>query len=218
MEVLLLDKDYTYCKELMNAMSSMGRPTRITFIANSMKEVLDRFVVDVVLANIEFRGEELERKVDSSAIIYLADETNPELGTISKSNIDLIIETVEKKCNTINDEFLEKIISGELALIGYNFSLIGTKCLIEAIKIMYKTDNSYYTKNLENIIYPPIAEKFNLSTHTVKNNILYATAKMFDENDKKKLYRYFGFRFSNRPGTKTVIYAVLENIKMKLSF
>jgi len=216
LKILLLDKDFVYCKELINAISSISPDIRISFIANNMDEILERFDVDIVLANYEFCNDDLENKFRKASIIYLSDYTSLELGTISKTNIDIIIETIESRAKFISDEKLENAIDGELALIGYNFSLIGTKCLSEAVKILYREPGSYYSKNLEITIYPPIAEKLNLSTHTVKNNITYATNKMLEENDKKKLFKYFGFKFSKNPGTKTIVCTILENVKLKL--
>ena len=39
---------------------------------------------------------------------------------------------------------------------------------------------------------------------------------MLDECEKKKLSSYLGFNFSKRPGSKTVMCAVLEKIKLRI--
>lgn len=216
MEILLLDSDATYCQHLLNAMSCLSKSTRISFVAHSFKEILHTFNPDIILADSQFCNGELEARFNDCAIVYLSDDDDFDFESISKTNVDLIIQTAELHAKDISDNYLEKIIIGELSFLGYNFSHVGTQQLIEIIKILYKSNENYYNINLKQDIYPEIAKKFGISCRTLKGNINYSTNKMLDECDKRKLCSYLGFHYSKRPGSKTVMCAILEKIKLRI--
>ena len=72
MNILLLDSDINYCKNLINAISALNKNIRISFIANSFKEILDTFNIDIILADYEFCNGTLESKYNNSSIIYFS--------------------------------------------------------------------------------------------------------------------------------------------------
>ncbi|MBO5397700.1 MAG: hypothetical protein J6A36_02025 [Clostridia bacterium] len=214
MNILLLDNDINYCKNLMNAISTLNQNVRISFIANSFKEILDTFNIDIILADYEFCNGTLENKFSNSTIIYLSE--NSKNDTICKTNIDLIIKTLEVHTKHISEILLEKSIITQINFLGYDFSLSGTQQLIRALKILYSSNENYYTTNFEKTVYSQIAEEFNIPLRTLKGNISYATNRMIDNCDKKKLYSYLGFAYCKRPGAKTVMCTILEKLKLQL--
>lgn len=216
LEVLLLDSDATYCINLLNAISSLSSTVRISFIAHNLKEILHTFNPDIILADYEFCNGELEIKFSNCAIIYLSEEYDLGFETISKTDIDSIIKTIEEHSKDISDAYLEKLIIGEISFLGYNFSHVGTQHLIEALKILYKCGEDCYNINLQKDIYPELAKNFCISLRTLKGNINYSTNKMLDECEKKKLSSYLGFNLSKRPGAKTIMCAILEKIKLRI--
>ena len=216
MKILLLDSDPAYCQNLMNSISCLSSEVCISFIAHSVEEIRDTFDPDIIFADYEFCSEEFEREFSECPIIYLSEEPESHPNTISKTNIDLIIKTAEDNNKAFNDSNLEKQIVCELSFLGYNFAHIGTQLLIEALKMIYETGEACYSLNLQQDIYPDLCEKFNLTIRSIKANINYSTNKMLDECEKKKIYSYLGFRFSRRPGSKTVMCSILEKIKLRI--
>ena len=216
LEILLLDSNANYCTNLLNAMSCLSSTVRISFIAHSIKEILHTFNPDIILADYKFCTGELEIKFNDCSIIYLSEHYELDDEIISKTNIDLIIQTIEEHGKYISEAYLEKLIIGEISFLGYNFSHVGTQHLIEALKMLYHSDENCYNINLQKDIYPELAEKFGISLRTLKGNINYSTNKMLDECEKKKLSSYLGFNFSKRPGSKTVMCAVLVKIKLRI--
>lgn len=214
MNILLLDSDINYCKNLMNAISILNKNIRISFIANSFKEILDTFNIDIILADYEFCNGTLENKFNKSSIIYLSEKT--ENNTIAKTNIDLIIKTLELHTINISEMLLERAILTQITFLGYDLSLSGTQQLIKSLKILYTSNENYCTINFEKTVYSKIANEFNIPLRTLKGNISYATNRMLDNCDKKKLNSYLGFYCSKRPGSKTIMCTILEKLKLQL--
>jgi hypothetical protein len=214
LDLLVLDKDFDYCKNLLKGICSKNKNVRISCIANDMQETLTN--PDIIIANYEF----LEHFSSSNSnIIYIDDcVTQTRIGNsliIPKNNFSLILNQIEQYANNTFNLKLEKIISSELQFLDFDFSHVGTICLLESIKLLYINTNNYI-KNLEKNIYPIISKKYNLSPTTVKSNIAYATNRMLDECDKSKLCKYLGYNISKRPGAKSIMCAILENIKHKI--
>jgi hypothetical protein len=202
LDLLILDKDINYCKKLLNEICYKNKNVRVSCIANDMQEILTDY--DIIIANYEFSENFIEY---NSNIIYISEH--------NKNNFSPIINQIQKFSNNTSDIKLEKIISSELKFLDFDFSHVGTLCIMESIKLLTNTNN-IYIKNLEKDIYPIISKKYNLSTITVKSNIAYATNRMLDECDKSKLCKYLGYNISKRPGAKSIMCAILENIKYKI--
>lgn len=115
--------------------------------------------------------------------------------------------------NMINEIVVKNKIKQELKKIAYNFSYKGTSYLVETIYILYR---SFHKKpeecNLEDEIYPLVAEKYNTSANNVKCNIRNATDKMFYDCDEEVLKSYFGMYLMLKPGPKLVIRTVLKKL------
>lgn len=208
MNILLLDKNIYYCKTLMNAISALNKEIRITFIANSLEDLSYIYEADVVLADYEFYGTDLEERFSSCNIIYLSDDETKE-NIIYKNNIDLIIKTIENSVSNLSEKCIENKLYSELILLGYDTSLLGTKCMLEALKIMRASNGALLHKSLISNIYPLIAEKLGISVNVVKSNINYATAKMLENANKENLTQYFGCKPRCKIGVKTVLHQIL---------
>lgn len=96
--------------------------------------------------------------------------------------------------------------------IEFNFSYDGTKYLLEAIYILY-TLKIYYNFNLEKDVYLIISDKYGISPHNIKNNIVNATDKMYYDCDEEKLENYIADYDDSKPGPKRIIKAVLRRVK-----
>ena len=220
-EIVIVEKDLNYCKNLINSINLLNKNIRISFITNDIKEILNiSNGMDILIVNYEFIKQIRNYNLKDCRIIYVSD--NPienktkSLTVIPKDKINLITKKVETLSDHISDHKLEGILAAEIDFLDYNFSHTGTLCLIETMKILYKTTEHYFETNLERDIYPTVAKKFHLTPHSVKGNIIYATSKMLDECDKPKLCKYLGFNVSKSPGSKTIMCTILEKIKFEI--
>lgn len=212
MNLLLLDKNFDYCKTLMNSMSALNDEVRISFIANSLNDLSYAYNADVILADYSFYDTGIEVRFSNCKIIYLSDDPSNELA-IPKDNIDYIIKSIERKSSNLSEPYIENLLYSEMISLGYDLSLLGTKCILEALKIMYYSDNALLHKSLVNDIYPKIAEKFGLSVSVVKGNMNYATSKMLESIDKEYLMQYFDYNFTGKVGVKSILHQIIKKLK-----
>lgn len=212
MNVLLLDTNFDYCKTLMNSMSALNDEIRISFIANSLKDLSYAYIADVILADYEFYDTGLEVRFSNCKIIYLSDDPSNELA-IPKNNIDYIIKSLERKSSNLSEPHIESLLYSEMASLGYNLSLLGSKCILEALKIMYYSNNTLLHKSLVNDIYPKIAENLGLSISVIKGNMNYATSKMLGNIDKEYLMQYFDYNFTGKVGVKSILHQIIKKLK-----
>lgn len=218
-ELFVLDDDLEYCKKLINNIGMINKKVRVSFISNNIQELPIMSHIDIIIANHSFAEDLKSLKISKSHIIYISDEENivdNNITPIYKNNIKLILRKLTFIANKISDIHLENLIYLEIKSLDYNFSHVGTSCISESIKLLFKSDTNQYDNNLEKDIYPIVGKKFNVSSATVKGNINYATNKMLDECDKAKLSKYLGYNVSYRPGSKTIMCAIVRQLKMKI--
>ena len=80
---------------------------------------------------------------------------------------------------------------------------------------LYKNYEHY--ENLNNEIYPILAQKYNKTVNTIKCNIIKATDSMYYDCDETLLKNYFHFYTDYKPRPKLVIYTVLNKITEMLA-
>lgn len=113
----------------------------------------------------------------------------------------------------INEIVVKNKIKQELKKIAYNFSYKGTSYLVETIYILYRSFQKKPEEcNLEDEIYPLVAEKYNTSANNVKCNIRNATDKMFYDCDEKVLREYLRDYEFSKPGAKRIAFKILERL------
>ena len=212
MNILLLDKVFDYCKTLMNSMSALNDEIRISFIANSLKDLSYAYIADIIIADYEFYDTGLEIRFNNCKIIYLSEDPNNELA-IPKDNIDYIIKSIERKSSNLSEPHIENLLYYEMVSLGYDLSLLGSKCVLEALKIMYYSDNALLHKSLVNDIYPKISENFGLSISVIKGNMNYATSKMLENINKEHLMQYFDYNLTGKVGVKSILHQIIKKLK-----
>lgn len=190
MNVLLLDKNIYYCKTLINAMSALNKEIKIAYVANSIEELTHFYDVDVILADSDFIESGIENMFYNCQCIYLS-HTPDNQTTFSKENVDLIIRHIEIKSHNLSEEYIEKMLYSELILLGYPPLALGSKCMLEALKLIYNSDKTLSEIKLVKDIYPKVAEKLGISPTVVKGNMHYATRKMLNKFNKEYLMHYY---------------------------
>lgn len=68
----------------------------------------------------------------------------------------------------VDEELIRKRVKKILEKFNFNFKLIGTKYLLEAIVYSYFTREKYLFENLEKQIYPYVSQKYNVNPLTIK--------------------------------------------------
>lgn len=142
----------------------------------------------------------------------MSDDPSNELA-IPKNNIDYIIKSLERKSSNLSEPHIESLLYSEMASLGYNLSLLGSKCILEALKIMYYSNNALLHKSLVNDIYPKITENLGLSISVIKGNMNYATSKMLRNIDKEYLMQYFDYNLTGKVGVKSILHQIIKKLK-----
>ena len=125
--------------------------------------------------------------------------------------IDLLYCITEDKEKSTDDNIINNKIERELRKLNYNFSLIGTRYLIECINIIYIND--LYNFNLTKDVFSVLSKKYCKSINTIKCDITHANNNMCEFCDKKMIMSYFGYLDDfYSPGPKEVMARVFERI------
>ena len=220
--VMLMMKDSTYWKELINNLVLKNENLRVCYIANTLKEfnfAICNYKIDIIIADVKesifnkiLKNESLNKKKFFNSVILINNEINiNKITTLINIliNSKQILKSVEVDDSA--EKRIKKRIKQELEYIGYNPLHFGTKYLIETIYILYTLED-YYDDNLERDIYPIVASKYGKTTHNIKCNIRNATDIMYYENDEKKIMQYLDKSNFQNPTTKEIITVVLNKI------
>lgn len=106
------------------------------------------------------------------------------------SNTSSLEETLKKlKLFTpkVDEEFIRKRVKKILEKYNFDFKLIGTKYLLEAIVYSYFTRETYLFENLEKGIYPYVSQKYNVNPDSIKWAIIRSINIMKSKSSKTNL-------------------------------
>ena len=194
------------------------------------RENIDIIILDLDLPDINgieiinFISKNHIKKYISSIIVY-TNQTKL-IGKIIKNDnvfcycskinsIDYIVKKIEKIINKKKKEHtldnIKNQITIELKKLNFNFSYIGTKYLSECIYECYFKKNKY-NFNLSKDIYPIIAKKYNKKISLIGADIFQAILMMFYDTDENILCNYFNCTITQKPKTKDLIIAILQNL------
>ncbi len=234
--VLIVDDDIYYAKNLMNIINTKNNTVRVCNICINGKEALNIINtindIDVIVLDLQmpiYNGMYLlnalpEEKYKESIIVISGDNELVsrlrnskkiftyinklyDMEKIAEKVEELIIYKEERKTN----KCIRNKITKELEYLNYNLSHKGTQYLIEVIYILIK-DYNYEIVNLKKYVYPILAERYRKTSHNIKCNINNATEYMYCECNQYILNKYFNFYTDTKPSTKTVIYTILTKL------
>lgn len=234
--ILVIEKNLTFCKELINYICNHDNNLRICGITDNLEEAQELasnnfadiilmdtslfqageiFKNDIIYPNciLIFSKERFIKSIKNQKISY-----NYCFNLMSFEKVYGKLKHLEKKLDIPTDLFektIKNFITNELVYLNYNLAAKGTRFLIEAIYILFAIDDSL--DNLDKDIYPLVAKKFNTTPHNVKCNIRNATENMYYECDEKKLVEYLSFfELEKVVGAKTIIYTVERKISKRI--
>lgn len=237
--LMICDDNVNYIKDIINSISSnnisnLKLYNLSTQIDNSVYEIITRKEVDIIVINIEKFGLEIVKHIyennieiykKSIILLYnnlelVKDIYNPKYNKyiykcIKLSSFEKLIyllhSITDDKEDCTDDCIINNKIERELRKLNFNFSLKGTRYLIESINIIYKND--LYNFNLTKDVFSVLSKKYCKSINTIKCDITQANNNMCEKCDKWMMMSYFGyFEDYSTPGPKDVMTKVFENI------
>ena len=107
---------------------------------------------------------------------------------------------------------LKKRIYEEVMKLGFSVNHIGTRYIIEAIEIIYNSeDPNFLINSIEKNVYSQLAEKYNKNPLTVKSNITKAT-NYVDYKNLMKNRKNKDYYFRDKLTSKAIVNTVLLNL------
>lgn len=241
--VLLLEKDMIYGKQLINKLAAKNKDFRLCGITNNRKEailILNRIKIDIVLVDLSLNECQKmiklidERKYKNVYILILNKNIDINIinDVLKKKAINYIIKSndISKDIDNISSLFISKETIQlskkskikELKIkekIYKELKCLGYNLQHFGSKYLCETiyilyvAKDYYDNNLERDIYPIIAKKFGKSVNNIKCNIKNATEIMYYENEEEKIMKYLGNCYFMKPQPKKIILAILKKIQ-----
>ena len=86
----------------------------------------------------------------------------------SHSSLESTLKKLKLFTPKVDEEFIRKRVRKILEKFNFDFKLIGTKYLLDAIVYSYLTRETYLFENLEKQIYPYVSQKYNVSPLNIK--------------------------------------------------
>lgn len=129
----------------------------------------------------------------------------------SYSNLESTIKKLKHFTLKIDEEFIYKKVRKILEKFNFDFKLIGTKYLLEAIVYSYLTRETYLFENLEKQIYPYVSQKFNESPSNIKWAIIRSINNMKSKLEKSDL-QFFSLETSEKITSKFIISEIVNKL------
>lgn len=221
MDIIIVDRDLNYSKKLMVEISKTFKEYRVIFISDNEEEFKD-FIkynfFDIVIMEdyfIEKCPEIFQYKVHKICVFGSDFKLSSRFASVRRESEKVIENHLAKilstPLSTVNNEVRE-FIKKELEYLGYNFSLRGTKYLEDAISLMYLKNCD---RNLEREVYSQLSKAYKKSSHNIKVNIQNSTNIMISNYGYDRVLDYLEINSSYGIGTKAIICAILNKIKIK---
>lgn len=137
----------------------------------------------------------------SNHILYLS----------SHSNLESTLKKLKLFTPKVNEEFIRKRVRKILEKFNFDFKLIGTKYLLEAIVYSYLTREAYLFENLEKQIYPYVSQLYNVSPLNIKWGIIRTINNMRLKLTKSDLQN-FSLENSEKITSKFIISEIVNRL------
>ncbi len=222
--LLIGDADLRFAKSIISTVVRNNERMRLIDITTNNDETINAIknyrphiaIIDTDMVNVD-----AFKKLEHVPSIIPFTE-NPSKSAIKKYYLKSTnIRLIEKRVNELieqNDfaQTKEKIIN-IFSRLKFNFCRAGTKFLIESILYTYEHKNELLYENLEKMVYPIVAEKYNTSAINVKWVIVKSINEMYNRNCIDKTLNtvadFFYFTNDIKPTAKVIITTVLARLE-----
>ena len=218
MDIIILDRDMKYAVNLMKEISKLFEEYRVIYITDNeteFKEYIKSNFFDVVIIEeyfLETCSEILKYRVHKICMLDKYMPPNHKYIGVSKKSKRALYDNLAKilLAHSENSFNIRERVVKELKYLGYNFSLIGTKYLEDAINLIYLKNCDC---NLEREVYAQLSKTYKKTGHNIKVNIQNSTNSMIESYGYDNVLEYLGIDSFYGVGTKAIIYAILNKIK-----
>lgn len=196
LHLLGIVKDYNELSKLLNN----SKVNMIIISDSDMKDIK----IEHLLKNIESKiviCQDHTKHKNSKNILYLPLKTDPEYS----------INQFKNFISKINNRTIRQKVFYILKKLNFDFKLIGTNYLLDAIIYSYMNKNDYRFENLEKQIYPYVAKLHNASNNNIKWSIIRSVNNMntrLNSSDSKEPY----IKFCDKVTPKLLITEIVNRI------
>lgn len=196
---VIYSHDLSLIKKYNNMISNNFHDIHLAAIASNKKElesILKIKKINLLIISYEDSIREslspLTCKIENKIIIYDKAKHNFKSTkhalflSLTSSNEDALIK-LKSFTLKINEDLIRKKVQKILEKFNFDFKLIGTKYLMEAIIYSYFTKETYFLENLEKQIYPYVSQKYNVSPDNIKWAIIRSINIMKSNSTKASL-------------------------------
>ena len=213
-KVLIISKDFTYCKNIINTILCSFNNIQIKYILENINEaiyIVYKKQIDLLLIDLSITEQyylktfiKLENLCRDRKIILIPiiNKSDIELENLYK-NIQLIIK---KSNENIRNKDISSVFRNELTKLGFNFKYKGTIYMLEALMYIYR-NNIDLLDNLEKCVYKSIAFNKHKTEQNIKTNIVKATNLAYLYQDKQVFIDYFSSDL--KPTPKVILSTIL---------
>ncbi len=213
-KVLIISKDFTYCKNIINTILCRFNNIQIKYILENINEaiyIVYKKQIDLLLIDLSITEQyylKTFRKLENLCrdrkiiLIPIINKSDIELENLYK-NIQLIIK---KSNENIRNKDISSVFRNELTKLGFNFKYKGTIYMLEALMYIYR-NNIDLLDNLEKCVYKSIAFNKHKTEQNIKTNIVKATNLAYLYQDKQVFIDYFSSDL--KPTPKVILSTIL---------
>lgn len=224
LEIVIINNDFSFVSNIINNIFINSNIKIIGLFdnANESLDFISKYHPDIViLSSDEFPS--LKKIIDNSYHPNIILLTN----SLRSRNFSHILylstctsyKTMKRTIlSFINSKNIYKItlkIESIISKFNFDFSLNGTRYLVESIVYSYLNKSSYVCENLEKKVYNQIAKKHNSTVYNIKWSIVRSINNMYFNNttsSMKKVNSYFNLDPLEKPTAKLIISTIVNNI------
>lgn len=207
---IVITENINLVKKLLTELDKLNLNFNVSKVLTSkteMDKLLENTNIDIVMVDKDILKEcsiEFINKFKDIIVVVSFAKNSRLINQKVLSNINSILLDGDLERKRVN-------IMRELEYIGYRFKYKGSHYLLDTILQLYSKQNSM-VDNLQSVIYPIIAKKYDKSVYNIKSSINKATEHMYYECDSTRLQKYFNFPDDIRPTVKQVVFTVINKL------
>ena len=129
----------------------------------------------------------------------------------SQSSLESTLKQLKLFTPKVDEEFIRRKVRKILEKFNFDFKLIGTKYLLEAIVYSYLTKETYLFENLEKQIYPYVSQKYKVAPQNIKWAIIRSINNMKTRLNTSDLQN-FSLEDSEKITSKFIISEIVNRL------